>query len=271
MRFPFTSKKTVPVQPIESPMSTTPNPLQTSDGTTHTPPQAGSMQASKMPVLASEGLLSADTLTRHCAALSTPELVGLAHQCRALQIQILRSVGVLAMLSEAVEQAAGEGLQPIEWLKNRVEELTSEQQKAELAKVRVSQRKKARGDQLMPLDIAVGHRSYGLSCERNELLQRIPLLAHKKHGDLTAAYQDLLRLGLTSEQIRAAGGPVDPEVKDRKQLEEYRLRLPVVNSELDRLSAYTADPARNPSHLEGLGFDELIKAAQTLDETEAPR
>lgn len=270
MRLPFTQKKTAPDQPTEQTMNATKTPFQTTQAPTVTPPQAGSVKAFNMPVLASEGLLNADTLVRHCAALSTTELVGLACQCRELQIQILRSVGVLAMLSEAVERAPSEGLEPVDWLKNRVQELTAAQQKAELAKVRVSQRKKARGDRLIALDIAVGHRSYGLSCERNDLLQRMPLLTHRKQ-DFDAPYQKLINAGLTPEQIKLAGGPADPEEKDRKQLEEYRLRLPVVNSELDRLSAYTADPARNPSHLEGLGFDELIKAAQTLDETEAPR
>lgn len=270
MRLPFTQKKTAPDQPTEQSMNATKTPFQTTQAPTITPPQAGSVKAFNRPVLASEGLLNADTLVRHCAALSTSELVGLACQCRELEIQILRSVGVLAMLSQAVEQAAGEGLQPIEWLKNRVEELTSEQQKAELAKVRVSQRKKARGDQQIPLDIAVGHRSYRLSCERNDLLQRMPLLTHRKQ-DFDAPYQKLINAGLSPEQIKLAGGPADPEVKARKQLEECQLRLPAVNAEIARLSAYTADPARNPSHLEGLGFDDLILAAQTLDETAAPR
>jgi hypothetical protein len=269
MRLPFTQKKTAPDQPTEQTMNATKTPLQTTRAPTITPPKAGSEPAFNMPVLASEGLLNADTLTRHCAALSTPELVGLAHQCRALQMQILRRVGVLALLSEAIEQAAGEGIQPVEWLKNRLRKLTAAQQKAELAKVLVNRRKEARGERLMALDIAVGHRSSGLAAERSELMQRMPLL--RKQQDFDGAYQKWIKAGLTHEQIKAIGGPENPEEKAQRKLEEYQLRLPVVNSELERLCAYTADPARNPVHLEGLGFDDLIEAARMLDETEAPR
>lgn len=217
------------------------------------------------PILHSADPLDAETLERHLEGAFNPRLQGLAKRVAAARSRLLDLTAAAEALSMAVDAAHYTGCDPEHWLQNDLAEVLAQIEQAEAGRKRAEARRVVRSARVTPLTIAVSKLHTELVRERDVLSERVYLL-RKGTGQGKSPEHHLRQAGLTSEQI-AALGPVSQADKD---LAAYTARLEASAPKIAAIEAWQASGYRDHVHLEGLGFDHLVEAAQPVDEEVAP-
>lgn len=254
-----------PVTPMAIEIATTTHTTSPAQEQATTNEPATSFIESMHPRLHTADALSAEELERHLVALSQQRLQGLAQRVAAARSRLLDLTAAAEALSMAVDAAHYTGCDSEHWLLNDLAEVLAQIEQAEAGRKRAGARLVARSARVTPLTTAVGKLHTDLVRERDVLSERAYLL-RKGIGMDKAPEHHLRQAGLTTEQI-AALGPVSQADKD---LAAYTARLEASAPKIAAIEAWQASGYCDHHHLEDLGFDALIAAAQPVFEEVAP-
>lgn len=217
------------------------------------------------PILATADALDGETLERHVVALGNVRLQGLAQRVAAARSRLVDLTAAAEALSMAEDARHYVGADPEQWLLAELTEINSKIAEAEAGRKRMEARRVARSERVTPLRAAVGKYHSTLMHERDVLSDRVYLLNHG-HGLDQAPSQLLRQAGLTAEQI-AAVGTINPGEVDHVK---YTARLAEIAPKIAKIEAWVASGYRDHQHLDGMGFESLIAAAQPAGEEVAP-
>lgn len=209
--------------------------------------------------------LPAEELERHLVGTSNHRLQGIALRVAAARARLADLTSAAEALSMAVDAAHYTGCDPEAWLQGELAEVLAQIEQAEAGRQRADARRVARSNQVTPLATAVSRLHTTLVRERDLLRERAHLL-RKGTGISNSPIQKLREAGLNEEQI-ASLGQLDPGAKT---LAKYGARLAAIQPVIAALDRWHASGKRDHHHLDGLGFDSLIAAAQPMDEEVAP-
>lgn len=209
--------------------------------------------------------LSAEELERHLLGQSNARLQGIALRVAAARARLADLTSAAEALSMAIDAAHYTGCDPEQWLQVELAEVLAQIEQAEVGSKRADARRVARSNRVTPLIVAVANMHTTLLRERDLLRERAYLL-RKGPGISNSPIQKLREAGLNEEQI-ASLGQLDPGAKT---LAKYGARLAEIEPVIAALDRWHASGKREHHHLDGLGFDSLIAAAQPVGEEVAP-
>jgi hypothetical protein len=203
-------------------------------------------------MLGGSELPDAETIKAYKIAAADPNVVRLIGACTSELVRLVTEGGAEHMMHAAVQGAALGDITPAQWLENQLGMFRSEIELVRKERKLTADRRRAEVVSLKRLSDAVQRFTMKASAERDALMARVR--SAELGGEQPSRWTELRAAGLTDEEIRRVGLPLDRDA----QVKAWRDQLAMLDQRLAKCAAFRADPLRDPEHVRGLGFDDLI-------------